>query len=214
DLPYLLLRTSDWVPEVRGAALAAARSYLRPWHADAVIAVLPLVRQLRRRARVDGELLGAIDQVLATPECAAALSGATRSPDAAIRLAAFRHVLSAASPRERALFVTALTDRHAAVRLEATRRLRELGGPLLQELGPILRGDALGRLRALGLELLAPGAPVHVEDYLSDRSGRVRRIAQRMLRDKGEDLHARTRDVVRGSHGRALASALEAFAEV
>src|SRR5262249_54193852 len=60
-LPSLLLRTSDWVPEVRAAALAAARSYLRPWHADAVIAVLPLVRQLRRRARVDCELLDAID---------------------------------------------------------------------------------------------------------------------------------------------------------
>ena len=214
DLPHLLLRTSDWVPEVRAAALAAARSYLRPWHADAVINVLPLVRQLRQRARVDRALLEALDEVLATPECAAALSGATRSRDEAVRLAAFRHVLGAAGPRDRALFVTALTDRHAAVRLEATRRLRELGGTLLQELGPILRGDALGRLRALGLELLPAGAPVHVEDYLADRSGRVRHIAQRLVKDRGDDLHARTRDIVRKSEGRALASALEALADV
>src|SRR5262249_58236187 len=125
-------------------------------------------------ADVDRPLLEALDEVLATPECAAALSGATRSREEAVRLAAFRHVLAAAGPRDRALFVTALTDRHAAVRLEATRRLRELGGTLLQELGPILRGDALGRLRALGLELLPAGAPGPHAGYLPDPARRGR----------------------------------------
>src|SRR5215471_3313779 len=42
DLPFLLVRTRDWVKQVRAAAVAASARFFAPEHAATVVAILPL----------------------------------------------------------------------------------------------------------------------------------------------------------------------------
>jgi hypothetical protein len=207
DLPYLLVRTRDWVPAVRAAALAAVAGQLREENAGALVALLPLVET----TRLDPGVGAAFAAVVASRAGQGALEAATQDADPLLRRAATRRLIAGGG---RARFVRALADRDAGVRLIAGRALRAEGPPLLVELGAILRGDRLAWLRALGLEVLRPDTPVQVADYLADRSAAVRAIARARLVERGGDARAHLRAALLRRSGRALAAALEGLAEV
>ena len=212
DLPFLLLRADDWVAPVREAAAEALALFLTPRWAAEIVRLLPLYGIVAARKRLHRAVVDGFAAVLGSPAGRAALLADTRSTDPLRRRAAYRSLLDERMGGDRSLLARALADRDIQVRIAALLRIRALG--LLAEMGSILRGDPVGTLRAVGLEILPPGSPVHVADYLADRSSRVRHVAQKLLVGRGEDVLARTREVVARTRGRRLASALEALAEV
>lgn len=132
ELPFLLLRSRDWVAPVAAVATAAVRARLTAAHVDDLVAALPIVEAQRQWRRfVADPLLPEIDRLLATPVGRLALVRGLASPDRATRRAAYRHLLgpgpggtqAANDPSLGELFERALTDADPAIRTWAARLL-------------------------------------------------------------------------------------------
>ncbi len=85
-LPFLLLRTNDWVPAVRSAARAAVTSRLRPECLHDLVAMLPMLERMTNWGRrgQDG-VVAKVDALFLTEEAAGPLQGALASPDRFVR---------------------------------------------------------------------------------------------------------------------------------
>ena len=213
DLPFLLLRAADWVAAIRAVAAEALAPFLESAHAATVVRLLPLFELVARGRRLERTVADGFAAVLASREGQAELEAQTRrGDDPLLRRLAYKRLLSERQQGDRQLIVRALTAPDESVRKAAVAHLRAAGA--LAPLGTILRGDSLGAIRALGLELLPPGAPVEVGDYLGDRSGRVRRVARRILTERGLDVAGESSALVRRGRGRPLAAALTTLAAV
>ena len=81
DVPALLIRVNDWVPQVRREALFVARRFLDEKFIDGWIEALPQIEALHRARRSQhGEFLQAVDLFLSRPACLARLAGAITRP--------------------------------------------------------------------------------------------------------------------------------------
>ena len=74
ELPYLLIRTNDWVAQVRCAALEAIRARITPEYAGYFVNNLMLIERLQHSARYDHtEQVCRIFQLLQQPDTRSAL---------------------------------------------------------------------------------------------------------------------------------------------
>ncbi len=150
ELPFLLLRSRDWVAPVAAVATAAVRARLTAAHVDDLVAALPIVEAQRQWRRfVADPLLPEIDRLLATPVGRLALVRGLASPDRATRRAAYRHLLgpgpggtqAANDPSLGELFERALTDADPAIRTWAARLLLDGDDASFPEVGaPVAAG--------------------------------------------------------------------------
>jgi len=86
ELPFLLFRINDWVPNVRDAAYRAINSRLQPKYCHCFIENLTLIARLKQAGRADHQaLIDAIDELLKSDECRTALLESLRSKDRFIR---------------------------------------------------------------------------------------------------------------------------------
>lgn len=216
ELPFLLVRVNDWVPQVRKTALAALRARLSPAYAESFVRCLGVVASLGTGRRAPHEALVAdIESLCAS--ASQAVSEALGSPSPAVRRAAARVAVQSRDP--------ALLERAAMARdpLVATLGARAIAaaftGDALREILPRLRRGA-SALRWIALaavcdKLLSEAEP-HLREALLDPSPSVRELGRYRWQKVGLasiDFAAFYRDVVPRARGRALATALHGLAE-
>lgn len=192
ELPWsfalLAVRTTDWVAQVRRAAMAA----LEAAETDSAIEHLPLLEQLSASRARAGEIREWVERRLAGDQALDALSAARGHTDARVRRAAWRR-LNGHRPEQVAREIgRALSDPDLAIRLWAVQRLDRLEDPQLLALGPQLLADPVGRIRAVGLSIaLSTGGSdgdLTAKRSLPDRSAAVRRVAQAYLTERSVDV--------------------------
>lgn len=238
EIPFLLLRLNDWVPEVRRAAQDsfAARVDLR--YADALVRALPLLLALRERRRVDHDAL--VESVLAllrSPAGRPALVRGTESSDPTVRRECFRLMLEADDGvLDCELLNRALGDLDVIVRGFAARSLLRLAGDVttrtaapaptkvapeaLRELLDRALRDPAVRIRAAVLPLAAAQPPEWRHDIfdrlLCDPHAPIRTVARAELSRlvPGHDAAAHYRALLTAStNTRQLRGALPGLAE-
>lgn len=182
-LPWLLLRTIDWVHRVRFRAIDAVISLMHDENAAAFVDALPLAQRLTRFTRVDQRPL--VERIEAFLDChIEAVETGQDHPDRLVRRAA----LELLQKRRRITTVhlsRAFDDSDTRVRLMAARMLVADDTPEMVRLRTRASNDKLGRIRVIGLELIvaaeASGALSRLEDALEDPNRGVRALAQHHL---------------------------------
>lgn len=195
ELPFLLRRVNDWVPEVRDAARGAVMHRVTPAYARHFANHLELVMRLRRAERADHTpLLETIAQILTRwlprDQLISALDECRRWP----RREAFR-MLVAIDPR---LGDTASRSRDAVIRLWAVRMRPAICAELFDDPAAAVRAAAL----------MAAGDRARLLSALFDRNGTVRDVARLRLRGENIDFAALYRDALQDERYLAAISGL------
>jgi hypothetical protein len=201
ELPYLLLRAADWVPEVRELALEAVSARLKPSYIPALVSCLVLVEGESFSAGRASAVGPAIDALLSDPRTGDLLLRGLTGPDRPTRRAAARRLVELRSvPIERFLDTALRQDDVVITTIAAESAVGALEGDELQALLQRLRSHPIGRLRRMALWTAITRFPPLAEGLLRkalfDRQDGVRDIAQRQLASRGVD--------VRGAYREAL----------
>jgi hypothetical protein len=187
EIPFLVLRMNDWVPQVRAAARAAMNDRLSSTFAKSLVDALPILVRMAKWARhKHDEFVRATLRLLRTPACAAAREYGLRSPDVVTRREVFSLAFGAEGEDRKRVVRAAMSDPDWRIRLFAAQKLRAL--PDLAEAGDLLeaaRKDPLMPVRRDALLTYAkaapPGAAEAIREGLFDRQPGVRRLARRLL---------------------------------
>lgn len=180
ELPWLLLRLNDWVPEIRKAAESAVRDRLVPSYSGRFVACLGLVERLRgvRRASQPA-LLGEIDRLLSEEAAWGALFEGLHATSAAVRQAAAR---IAVLRGDAVLVLRAATSHDPRVAIAGARAIAATWTPeALREVLPVLRrGTSSVRWIALAAvcDKLPGEAELYLRQSLLDGSTSVRELAR------------------------------------
>lgn len=188
-VPYLLLRTNDWVEPVRRRAVEACRGMLHVEHAGAFVNHLVLVLRLERCGRGGAAaaragqtaLAGAVRAFLLSDGLLALRLGSAQGGES-VRRACFRLRFEAGGTLEAEALGEAIAAEAPFLRVQAARRARNIGGSLLSGLLPRMRADRcasvrLEALRADGEASSAEGRRL-LECALCDRNAAIRAAAR------------------------------------
>lgn len=172
EIPLLVLRLNDWVPQVRSAALEALEARLAPPFADAFVAAWPLIEHLgEQRRAAHGGFIQRVLTLLGSPAARPALLRGTASLDGPTRRASFRLALTppATSPADLECLHRALSDTDLLIRRHAVRHLATLPpGPPRDELVLQALADASAAVRRDAFVLLDTVPPATRRQRLAD----------------------------------------------
>lgn len=152
ELPFLLIRLNDWVPQIRDAAAMAVRARIERSYAAHFLANISLVLRLRICGRVEKKFGDDICALLKRAECKDVLQAGTTSKDKAVRRISFQLAAEADPSTRIAIIRASMTDPDAAARSWAVRHFLpevspdELPGitePMLKDRFMPVRRDAL-----------------------------------------------------------------------
>lgn len=190
-IPWLLLRSGDWVDQVSNAAGAGLEAFVGIGHVEALVGILPLLDGDRfRRGSVAEGVRKRVEQVLTQPEAIPALRVGLRSSERKIRRAAVRLLVRADSGIDLLREAIATND---VVVIGLVAASIPMDGPLNLETGHLLHDSPLGRFRSEGLWRLTRGdgtarAQALVVDGLFDPAASVRDVAQRWMKAYRPDI--------------------------
>jgi HEAT repeat protein len=231
EIPFLLLRTNDWVAPVRDVALAALRARLTPTHVPDLVAALPMLDAMYRWGRLGPtRILDEIEQLLRGPDAVNALIAALTSPDRSTRRGAYRRLFEGArvgelvaAPHEpyrtpgtspHALFAAAMRDADPAIRAWAGRWVVAADTDVFASFAEELLRSRMSAVRlAAAQRLLAAGMKLPWPDLLFDPSAAVRSLAQQAALDAGTDPDSEYRDRIAAVRGARLGVALVGLSE-
>lgn len=186
ELPPLLLRANDWVPQVRDRARAALHARVMQGYDEHWVPALPLLLRLRVTGRADGgPLVKAVLALLGAPASRNAVWKGLHSRDATVRRTSFQLLREHGRPGLHALVRDALQSDDAVLRVLAARAAAELDSRALDDVLPALLRDPFRRVRMAGLRLGAErmGAALlpQLRHALLDRSPTIRADARAAL---------------------------------
>jgi len=189
-LPWLLLRTVDWVPVVSAHARRAVLALLVDAEIDAFIETLPLALRTRDFSRAGASVMIEIGAFLARqPDMT--WMGVLGHSDAAVRRAGLT-LLAEKGRATPALLRVALVDKDLTVRTRAARLVTAEPSSEMGALREMLLNDREGPLRLHVLRVAATADIEHVrhrlELALTDRMRAMRELARHHL---GEGLDQR-----------------------
>jgi len=180
ELPFLLLRLNDWIPQVRFVAGGALRQRLVAEYAAHWVKNLALLQRVALGQRAAHEwLTRALGRLLAQPECRPAVLDGLRTGARDVRRACVRLAAESGDPT---LLLVAVRDPDAYVSEKAAAGLcRTLEHDALQGVLALLRKGG-PRSRCLALEAMCERFPTQAEPYvrsaLMDRASSVRELAR------------------------------------
>jgi hypothetical protein len=189
EVPFLLLRTTDWVPEVRSLAETRIRELLIAANAPVFVQCFGLIGRLHQagRARVPVAIHTEIEDLLRSPECAGALHQGSASPFIAIRRRSLELAVSNPGLFPSEVLWPAMRDGDSGVRKHATTLALRL---LPQEQDQVLQHaaqDPYAPIRRIAFEEImrdATGVPLPFPQcFLLDPSPAIRHEAQAASRD-------------------------------
>ncbi len=164
SLPFLLLRTVDWVDPVR---TRAERAVLARMTAGSVVDSLGLVERLARHSRFSPQLRVAIDALLRDPMASSSLRRGLTAPSLPARREAFRYAAMNSGLSLAEVLDCGSRDLDVALRLWAFR-FPGMDAAWYAKAA----GDSCAAIRRLAIPALGP------EHFLLDRSAGVRRECQ------------------------------------
>jgi HEAT repeat protein len=122
ELPYLLLRLNDWVPQVRHAAHGAVLDRLRPDYTASFVKALALVVRLQEARRADhSDVLEGISRLLAGPAARHPMIATMSSSSKEVRRASFRFLTEGKSDELPEILLASLRVADPVIRLWAAR---------------------------------------------------------------------------------------------
>ena len=195
EVPFLLLRLNDWVPEIRRIAAEAVLKRLSREYAFHFVRHFRLVLRLRSCGRDDHKpLVARITSFLKSPESFRAVSEGVSSPDRELRREFFRLAVEGAGEDQTKLLERVIGDRDPIVRLWAARDLLpQMGSSELRQPIELLRRDKSRPVRCEGLNLWVSKFPEDalpaIDDALFDSHGSVRALAQYWMEKVQPDLN-------------------------
>jgi len=213
EVPFLILRTADYVAQVRHAASAAISSRLTAEHAPFFVLSLPLVRHLHEsRLRKEASVLEWVKRLLLSERGWPALEAGLRSSDRDERRECFALAFGVPSRREE-IARKALHDVDPVLRL---RGIRELGANARhEELIFAALHDPYAPVRATALDALAEGSANVWREALLDRNASIRDKARRWFAAHDPiDAAAFYRSALEKRDGATLAQAIAGLADV
>ncbi|MET0548918.1 MAG: hypothetical protein ABW002_06580 [Xanthomonas sp.] len=190
SLVAALLRSADWVPQVRFGAREAVQQLLRDCSAESILAAWPLVLRLQRWERVsDGWLEANVESWMLDPSNDAMLQRARSSTDPALRAWAYRVSIERGHAQ---LHGQALMQQDPRIGLHALRHARATLDAAsivaIATAGPHAPHPAV---RRECLQALVSADPVKAATVLPsallDRASGVRRLAAYLTRERGTD---------------------------
>jgi len=220
ELPYLLIRANDWVPQVREAAQEAIRARLQPGYAGHFVRNLALVERLSRCGHGDHTALVAqIFALLLAPASRPALEAGLDSPDRQVRRVCYRLAVQGQDDAAARVLAQALADRDPMVRLQAVQAaVNRLAPALVREALPRLARDTYAPVRRLAVVLAVAQFPDIADtllwDALLDPNAALRETARFHLRQRGPlDAAACYREALPAQTGARLLGAIRGLGE-
>ncbi len=185
--PWLLLRADDWVQPVRMRALQAVLAALDAGGPQLALQYLPLVLQLRKRARFSqAPISQRVETLLRLPEARQGLLEAVGNEDSVTRSTAARILVETAGAEIESLLPVLATSRSPLVRLTFARGCRRrLDKDTVAIAFPLLSHDPFPPVRVEMLQALAESAGDSAREALQrsllDPSAWVRGTARLFL---------------------------------
>jgi hypothetical protein len=224
ELPYLLIRTNDWVPKIQVAAASAAlkrvtSAYTQHWVRS--LGLLDRLRASQRRERGSALYVRRVEALLLHKDARTALESALSTAEAElpIRRAALRLALLLPSAEHRPLLQIAVRDPDPLIAFDAAKGLLQNATPDVSAVVHLL-DHRIGRIRnlalAAALEHHAPSALDALERAVFDDARCVRELARHELSRLSRaprDFRTMYRQRVWECHGSARRIALEGLAE-
>lgn len=190
-IPQLIIRSNDWVPQVRNAARQVLRSLAVAANAEAFVLALPELHHLRHCGRDQhGALIEAIEQFLLATENAPHLVAGIRDADGRVARACIGLVIGHGLLPVPQIVELGLSHPDLVVRMQVSRLFRQLTGPGRHGLLLRTARDPFMPIRREALQLLAAEGidTDFIRAFLFDRHGSVREIAIRALQRRGIDV--------------------------
>jgi hypothetical protein len=219
ELPFLLIRVNDWVPQVRDAAKQAVLARVHSDYAAHFARHLPLIRRLQFQKREDhGDVLVPILHLMRSASSHAVLLAALEESDRVARRFAFE-LLAEAVGNPADLIAHGLASEDEVIRLRAARLARErLAGEELESALARLLADRFMPVRREAVygyvERLPQAAPGVLRRSLLDGHVSMRELARFHLRQQGEsDFAAFYRSKLGQAAGRERAAAIAGLGE-
>src|SRR2546426_4479663 len=220
ELPFLLIRANDWVPEIRSSARNFLLNRIRSDYIHRLMDWLPLALRLSNVGRDDHSvILEAVRGLLASSEAREALREGFESQDQFVRRFCFQLALNSNDGDLLTVLQRAFVERDAQVRKEAVYKLHAIlpsGGS--KELLIRARNDGCMAVRREALHIFAEKyadeADQEFQSALLDANIAVREEAQYYFQRKGTvDLRAYYSDRLETSSSRQLCPAIAGVGE-
>ena len=218
ELPFLLARANDWVPQVAEVARALLEARLHPDQAVHWVRQLALLTRLEAVGRFDVRPLTERVRALVLGSTRDALLSAVQSPSRHERRAAAR-LLADAEPSDDELAVLLRSCDTMVRRITANTLLAGDDVARVRDVALHLVDDRFAPLAAKALDALSRVAPevadAQLRTALLSRRTAPRHVAQTRLRAASVDVEALYAEVLLGDDvpERELATALMGFAE-
>ncbi|HVG19838.1 MAG TPA: HEAT repeat domain-containing protein [Blastocatellia bacterium] len=220
ELPYLLIRLNDWVPNVREAAQQAINSRINARHAGSFMASLLLLARLKQAGRSDHrQLIETIETLLKSAESREALLGGLNSPDRLNRRMSFSLAINATGIDQSSVMARALSDQDSVIRLWAARKIAvEFEDTNLERFLLLMKGDRFMPVRREALRAfinrLPERAPGELRRALLDSHVSMREEARYHLQKTGGiDLASFYRQALVNPNEGLLSSAVSGMGE-
>jgi HEAT repeat protein len=222
ELPFLLIRANDWVPEIRSSARNLLMNRIRANYIHRLKAWLPLALRLSYAGRDDHTVvLEAVRGLFASPEAQNALREGFESQDQFVRRFCFQLALNSnEGDLLLAVLKRAFANRDPQVRKEAIHKLRAIltiGGS--KELLNQARNDGCTAVRREALHIFAEKyadeAEEEFQSALLDTNIAMREEAQYYFQKKGTvDLRGYYSRRLETSNRSQLCAAIAGVAEI
>jgi HEAT repeat protein len=168
ELPYLLLRLNDWVPNVRRAAQQAIDTRLHARYARSFMAYLPLLARLKQTERTDHrQLVNTIEKLLKSVESRNALLEGLNWPDCLSRRLIFSLAFDAIGLEQSSVMERALADQDTVIRLWAARKIAlEFEDAQLDKFLALMKDDRFMPVRREALRAFVNRVPEQAREEL------------------------------------------------
>ena len=220
ELPFLLIRVNDWVPQIRSAARNLLLNRIRTDYVSHLATWMPLVLRLRYAARDDhSAIIEAVRQLFASVEAREALHQGFQSADQLVRRFCFQVALNSSAHDLLFVMQRALKSPDPQVRREAVEKLPAiLPSTEAKELLARARNDGYMPVRRQAVRIFAEKyaneATQEFEEALLDSNIALREEAQYYFRQKGTvDLLAYYCRNLEASSNRELCAAIAGVGE-
>ncbi len=220
EIPFLIIRLNDWVPNVRNAAYEAIRLRIKPEYCRPIIDNLLLLRRLENAARVDNkEIIETIRELLQTDSCRPQILETLNMQDRFIRRESFKLLLDATKPDFEELAKRALSDDDTVIRLLGAKRISAAcEGPTCESFFESMKRDRYMPVRREALRMAVRfGPPRDLEELrnaLLDSHASMREESRYQLRKMQPfDVAAFYREHLKKSESRTLYAVVSGLAE-
>ena len=220
ELPFLIIRANDWVPEIRSSARNLLLNRIRLDYIHHVVAWLPLALRLGKMSRDDhSAIVEAVRALFSSPDVRETLHEGFESQDQFVRRFCFELAMNSTGADRLSVLQRAFGQSDIQVRKAAIHKLRAIP-PSSRSKGILIqaKSDNCAAVRREALQIFAEHYPDEAaqefQSALLDTNSAVREEAQYYFQKKSTvDLRAYYSGTLQDSNGQGLCAAVAGLGE-